>query len=213
MGKRIFASAFVFMLSAFIISLGLFITGCGNASIDGTVGTMKIQPTTLNADESKIVELLQYTDATGKIYEYSANSDLKTVEVTCYKLDDTGKWVARYGPLSIPVEEATGRVAISFDYLANGLEVAVQNESGTTGGSSSPGDNIDADWSISETAYADVTDIKYGKEIPLVMQAHTSEDQLISGDISLFYQPEEILKHGSGEVYVVAIKFSKESIQ
>jgi hypothetical protein len=203
MGKRI-------LIGSMVLTLMLAITGCGNKS---TMAEMRIQPAVLTPNETSLIELINSSDQSSHIFEYNVDSNAQTVAITAYKLDDEGKWVARFGPSSFAMQATTGRIAISFDNIDDGMGIAMQDNTGTVGSSMDPGQKSNLSEMTRVSSFADIVDIEYDKEVPLAMQVFSSDGDMISGAMDTFYHPEKLLKSGYDEVFVVVIEFSKKDLQ
>lgn len=203
MGKRI-------LIGVMVLTLMLAITGCGSKS---TMEGMRIQPAVLTPNEANLIQLINSSDQSSQIFEYNVDSNAKTVAITTYKLDDDGKWVTRFGPSSFAMQATTGRIAISFDNIDDGIGVAMQDNTGTIGSSVDPGQKSNLSEMARVSSFADIVDIEYDKEIPLAMQVFSAGGDMISGEMDTFYHPEKLLNSGYDEVFVVVIKFSKGGLQ
>lgn len=203
MGKRI-------LLGMMALLLVFAITGCGGQE---AVAGMRIQPAALAEEETNIVSLLHAGGQDSQIFDYNVGNKARSIVFTTYKLDKNGKWVTRFGPSSFALMGTTGRIAISFDNIDNGIKISMQDESGTTGSSTNPGQKSNTEGMGMFTSSADIVDIEYDKEIPLVMQVFSPGDDMSSGEVDAFYHPEKLLGNGYDAVFVVVIKFSKEGLQ
>lgn len=190
----------------FILALSFLIVGCRGLSSDSA---MHIQPAALSEEESQIMQLVKPSASSSEIYDYTVNNEVKSVSVTCYKLDENGKWIVNDGPSSFPLTNSTGRVAISFGNLGEGMRVAVQDGDSINAGETNSGPKEATAGMGCATSYASNREsIECEKEIPLAMQVFTSKDEINSCGVEFFDKPEEIQKSGYEEVYGVTIKFS-----
>jgi methionine synthase I (cobalamin-dependent) len=201
MGKK------VFIIMA-VLALGFLTIGC---SAQSSKIAMQIGPAELTEQESQIVKLIQ--DKNNAIFDYTINSNIKSVTVVCYKLDENGKWVANVGPSSIPVKESTGRMALSFENLADGYRVAIQESDNMSANKIETAEKIDTKGKSSATSYASSESIECEKEIPLAIQVFTSKNGISSHGVEYFNNPEEYQKREYDDVYVIAIKFSKSELE
>jgi len=196
------------LLGALALALSMMIVGCGKTE---AAATMQIQASELTDSESKIVELIQSFGRSSQIFNYSADSNLKSATIIGYELEDSGKWVVISGPSRFAFQETSGRIAISFGDKIEGLRVAIQQEDGLTASESQPGQLSDISGMGSSTSFASLEKIEYNKEIPLAMQVYSSTD-FSSSETDTFYHPEKLLESGYDQVFVIVIEFSKEDL-
>lgn len=200
--KRIFLAFLTLMLT-------LSITGCGGQA---TTSEMRIQPAALTPNETNLIKLINSSDQSSQIFDYNVDSKVQTVAVTTYKLDENGKWATRFGPSSFALQATTGRIAISFDNIDDGMKISIQHGDNTVGSEMNPGQKSNLSEIGRLTSFADVIDIEYDKEIPLAMQVFSSGD-MTTTEVDGFYHSEELMESGYEAVFVVVIEFSKEGLQ
>jgi len=198
----------VFLLIA-VLTLSISTIGCSASS---SKSDMQIEPAKLTEQESHIVKLIQSVNPSA-IFDYTINSEIKSVSITSYKLDKNGKWLVNIGPCNFPLKNSTGRIAISFDILVNGLRVAIQEGDSITSNETKSGEKIDTKDMGNAISFASAEIIEGEKEIPLVIQMFTPKKEFQSYGVEFFNNPEEYLKRGYEDVYVVAIKFSKNELK
>lgn len=191
-----------------VLALGLSMTGCGIQSLNST---MQIAPAELTEQESQIVQLIR-NGSSSTIFDYAVNSEIKSVSALCYKLDENGKWVASSGCGSFPLQNSTGRIAISFNNLYDGMRVAVQEGDSINASEINTGEKIDSKYQGSATSFASTESIECEKEIPLAIQVFTSKNEIASCGVEFFNKPEEYQNRGYEDVYVLVIKFSKDEL-
>lgn len=202
MAKKLFITLAVLVLSFTII-------GCSARSSEVA---MQIGPAELTEQESRIVNLIQGNN--NAIFDYTINSDVKSVSVACYKLDENGTWVVHNGDASFPVSSTSGRMSLSFENIGDGFRVAIQESDNMTANEYKSGEKIDTKgMSSSVTSYALTESIECEKEIPLAIQVFTSKNGISSCGVEYFNNPEEYQKRGYDAVYVIAIKFSKSELE
>jgi hypothetical protein len=190
-----------------VFALGSLIIGCNAQS---SKFPMQIGQAQLTKQESQMIRLIQGDN--NAVFDYTINSDVKSVSVVCYKLDENAKWVVNMGPSSFPVKDVAGRIALSFENLGDGFRVAIQEGDDFVASESQSNEKLDTKYMGSGTSYAAAESIEYEKEIPLVMQVFTTKNEMISCDTEFFNKPEEYQKKGYDDVYVVVIKFSKNEL-
>ena len=193
-----------------VLTLCGLIAGCGNSK---AVATMQIQASVLTESESNVMKLIQPIGRSSQVFDFSADSNLKSASIAGYKLGDNGKWVVISGPSSFALQETSGRIAISFGNMVEGLRVAIQQEDGLTASESQPGQKSDPSDMGTSTSFASLEKIEYGKEIPLAIQVYSSGGDFTSSEVDAFYHPEKLLKSGYDKVFVVVIQFSKDGLK
>lgn len=199
------------LIAAAILIFALALTGC-NAQL--LKGSMTISQAKLTKQESLLKSLIQESSG-GLVFDYTVGSEAKTVSIACFKLDENGKWVTYSDWSNYPVEQTTGRIAVTFDNLGNGMRSASQTGDSIYASENSTVTNtpVNSDEGMgSGLSYASTEKIEYEKEVPLAMQVFTTKDEINACDVSFFYDTKELLDRGYSEVYVVVAKFSKHEL-
>jgi len=191
-----------------LITLSFTITGCGDRQ--SSKAAMQIEPAKLTEQESQIVQLVQGDHHA--LFDYVINSDVKSVSVVCYKLDENGKWVVN-SEGNFPLNDTSGRMALSFEKLGDGFRIAVQEGANMTANENKSGEKIDTEGMSSAVSYASAESIEYEKEIPLAIQMFTSKNEIFSCGVGYFNNPEEYQKREYDDVYVIVAKFSRNELR
>lgn len=194
---------------AFIVSIILIVslTACGKENAP----SMKLTKAELTTQEENIIELLKF-DNSANIYDFVVDETIKTVSVNSYELNKNGDW-QRISGGGDAVVGISGRIALSFDIVANGMRVAMQDESGTTSTKNTIPETLDTSGLSIATSFANgTTEIVYEKELPLVVQIVTSKDEVTSYDVDYFSKPQKYQKLGYEHVYAITVTFSQNPL-
>ena len=151
--KRIFALLFC-----------LLFTGC--ASMGGD--SMTLSPAQLTQKEEQMVQLL--TPNQGILLDFAADEQLKSLSVSIKELDGT-QWVS-VGGGSYGLEDSSGRIALQFDLLDEGLRTAIQTKNYFVSSNNFKPEKSDREglaWG--STILSDSVPLEYETEIPVAIQA------------------------------------------
>ncbi|MDE6589484.1 MAG: hypothetical protein K2K53_03885, partial [Oscillospiraceae bacterium] len=185
------------------VLLALGASGCGAAGHEA----MTIQPAQLSADEEALGQLLDVDMDFYHIFDFQTeggNSAKKTgvqsVQLTLYELAD-GEWA----PLIQDREafsDTSGRIALSFGKIAEGVRIAVQGENSFSSRTQdmTPGDDV-LSMAHATSMLTSTTTIELDKETPLVIQIATTKGEIRSYGVEYFSMPREYAKHGYEHVY------------
>lgn len=183
----------------------LGVIGCGKTNDN----KMYIEPAQLSKEEENIGKLLGL-DTDHIIYDFTLEDGVQTMEVNTYILID-GEWDMISGG-GQAFEDTTGRIALGYDKIAEGVRIAIQsdNENGAT--SYTP--TIDEDFSkmtIGTTKLNKRTKISFDEEIPVVLQIMTTKNGIRNQPIiEQFFEPNTLEEHEY--VYAITVRFSQKSV-
>lgn len=183
----------------------LGVVGCGKTNDN----KMYIEPAQLSKEEENIGKLLGL-DTDHIIYDFTLEDGVQTMEVNTYILID-GEWDMISGGGQV-FEDTTGRIALGYDKIAEGVRIAIQsdNENGAT--SYTP--TIDEDFSkmtIGTTKLNKRTKISFDEEIPVVLQIMTTKNGIRNQPIiEQFFEPNTLEEHEY--VYAITVRFSQKSV-
>jgi len=154
--------------------------------------TMYIEPAQLSTEEENMGKLLGL-DTDQVIYDFALEDGVQTMEVNIYVLVD-GKWEMISGG-GQKFEDVTGRIALGYDKIAEGVRIAVQsdNEGGATSYTHTP--TTDEDFfrlAIVTSKLDNRTKMVFDKEIPLVLQIMTSKSEIRSRSTEQFFEPNSL---------------------
>lgn len=187
-----------------VLTCLLGVVGCGKTNDN----KMYIEPAQLSKEEENIGKLLGL-DTDHIIYDFTLEDGVQTMEVNTYILID-GEWDMISGGGQV-FEDTTGRIALGYDKIAEGVRVAIQsdNENGAT--SYTP--TIDEDFSkmaIGTTKLNNRTKISFDEEIPVVLQIMTTKNGIRNQPIEQFFEPNTLEEYEY--VYAITVRFSQKSV-
>lgn len=172
---------------------------------------MFVELTQLTEEENKIAELLD-ANREQYIFNFKLDDHLQSLQINTYKLSD-GSWERITGGGGYSINDSEGKIALDFTNLAYGVRrIAFQSE----GSSYSIAFEEEKEKDLSRmgvvTSLANLTEITYEKEIPLVVQVISSKIKINSYPVDYFYTPEEYEKHNYEHVYAITVSFSEKSV-
>ena len=188
----------------------LSMVGCSD--LEKTVGKMYIEPAQLTEEEEKIAVLLGL-DTQQKIYDFVLDETVQSIQVNTYRLID-GEWKLETGGGGQAFSDATGRIALSFERLDEGIRIAIQSEhsGGSTEYDSERNEDLNEIGSYATSILSEKTEFAYEEEIPLVVQIITSKNEVVSYQVDYFNSPEEYEKYGYEGVFAITIRFSQKTV-
>ncbi len=147
------------------------------------------------------------------IAEFKLDENVKAYQINTYQIID-GEWSLISGGGGNAFTDTSGKLALTFTDIGMGIRQAVQSENNS--GSSSYKTELDEyneDLSVATSYLTDRTIVEYEKEIPLVIQIHTSKDtiQSYSPDYG-FLEAERYEELGYEQVYAITVMFSEKSV-
>lgn len=193
-----------------IICLTLGLCSCAQAEQDNKA-EMYIKPAQLTEEEKNIAELFG-SNSSQTVFDFVLNDDVHSVQVNVYRLSD-GKWESEIGGGGQVFTDTSGRIALEFGKLAEGIRIAIQSESGsdTTSNEREIADEF-VNMSCATSILPDKVEVSYGEEIPLAIQVITSKNEIVSYAVDYFENPEEYEKFDYEGVYAVTVCFNKEPL-
>lgn len=196
-------SSRILLLMTFFITL--IFSACGKSE---NTPTMYIEKATLTEEENDIAYLLGVGD-NHHFYDFKADDTIQSIQVNTYKLIN-GEWQV-ISASNNNFSDTHGRLALSFENLAVGLQLALQGERNR--GSlqySTESDEELVNMTRSTSMLNDKTEIIYEKEIPLAIQFMTTQNSLSSYNVEFFYAPEEYSNSMYEHVFAVSIMYSQK---
>lgn len=194
----------IFISVLFLLSL----TACVDKN---KVSGLYIEKAQLTEQEENIAKLLGLNDSQ-RIYDFKVDDTIKSVQINTYELKD-GEWKIISGGGGNAFEDTEGRIALTFDNIAEGLRVAWQSEH--EGGSNSYATELTEELKNMGRATSIMTERKeiiYEKEIPLAIQISTTKNEINSYNVEYFEKPEEYQKNSYEHVYAITIRFSQKTV-
>lgn len=145
------------------------------------------------------------------LYDFKVDDTIHSIQVNSYQLID-GKWKMESGGGRV-FDEKSGRLALGFDNLAEGLRVAFQSEK------HNGADQYETELQEKEKSFSRATTslrnkifVEYEKEIPLVIQVFTSKNEIRTLALDDFYTPERYVEEDYDYVYAIAVTFSQKTV-
>lgn len=171
---------------------------------------MYIEVAQLTEKEQKIASLLG-AGSDHLLFDFKVDDTIQSIQVNTYQLID-GEWEMESGDGRI-FDEKSGRLALGFDNLAEGLRVALQSEK-HNGADKYETELQEKEGSISRATISlrDKTFVEYEKEIPLVIQVSTSKNEVRTFAMNDFYTPERYVGEDYDYVYAIAVTFSQKTV-
>ena len=206
--KRIAALAL-----AVLMTLGLAACGAKKEDSKTESADMVIRPVELSEEETALTELLGLEMGDYHLYEFQLGeeSGVQSVRLAVYELAG-GEW-AEISTHFRPVSDATGRIALTYGKITDGVTITVQSESGTGSSSYTPTPEDDVSGMACATSMlTSAAGIEPEGEIPLAIQIVTAKGQITSYEVQYFGMPREYVKHDYEHVYAITVLFSQKSV-
>lgn len=167
-----------------------------NESVAPTAGTAASEPVPQTADiRVKTAELTEekqhflslVDDGYTLLYDYTANGEAVSVELTCYEL--VGDALEVVNRLAIPAGRS-GRIAASYDRMVEGFRLAVQTDEDVHNLKlENPDRSFPRDCACRGVTTSVDEECAYGGEIPLATQFAAWDDSMQN------IEPNELWKH------------------
>lgn len=192
-------------IAAYLISA---LAGCSSKADVTSAPSMYIQPAQLTEEEENITKLVGAD--THHIFDFAADDSIQSVQVNTYQLKD-GAWDLISGGGGYAFSDLSGRLALDFGKILDGLRVALQSEH-TNGGYShvSNPENDFHGMGCATSLLSSKTDIVYEQEIPLAIQIITAKNEITSYTVEYFNQPELYTEYEY--VYAITVLFSQKTV-
>ena len=196
-----------------VLAIAGMISMVGCSDLEKTVGKMYIEPAQLTEEEEKIAASLGL-NTQQKIYDFVLDETVQSIQVNTYRLID-GEWKLETGGGGQAFSDATGRIALSFERLDEGIRIAIQSEhsGGSTEYDSERNEDLNEIGSYATSILSEKTEFAYEEEIPLVVQVITSKNEVVSYQVDYFNSPEEYEKYGYEGVFAITIRFSQKTVR
>lgn len=193
--------------------LALALTGCG---ADGEKdkdkgGAMTIAPAQLSEEERNLSELLALGMDSYHIFDFQV-AGAQSLTVNTYELVD-GDWSLIQGGGGAELGAETGRIALTFGKITDGVRLAFQTEGQlmSTSFQTEPGDDVSG-MTFASSSLDGPQAIELEQEIPLVLQVATAKNEVRMYQVDYFGMPRELAKHGYEHVYAITVTFSGKTV-
>ena len=193
------------------VLLALSASGCGAASR----APMSVGPAELSAEEEALAKLLDVNMDSYRIFDFKTDgkgeSGVKSVQITLYELDGD-EWTVKVQDQRA-FSDASGRLALKFGKITEGVHLAVQSENAFESLSLEPKlDEGTASMSYTTSMLTENAVVELDKETPLAIQIVTSKNDITSYGVQYFDMPREYARHGYEHVYAVTLMFSQKTV-
>ena len=195
----------------FAVLLALSAVGCGKTSY----APMSVGPVQLSDEEEALARLLDVNMDSYRIFDFKTDgkgkSGVKSLQITLYELEG-GEWTVKLqGQRAL--SDASGRLALSFGKITEGVHLTVQSENAFESLSLEPGGSDDtSSMSCTTSVLTESAVVELDKETPLAIQIITSKNDITSYGVQYFDMPREYAKHGYEHVYAVTLMFSQKTV-
>lgn len=191
--------------------MALTLTACGAALKKDKNTAMSIAPVQLSEEEAALAELLALDLENYHILTFQAKG-AKTLQFNTYELVG-GEWNRVQGGGGAELSAESGRIALTFGKMTDGVRLAFQTEGQLMSSSiqPEPGDDVSA-MTFATSMLGESKAIALEEEIPLAVQIVTSKNEIHSYDVSYFGMPREYAKYGYEHVYAITVTFSAQEL-
>ena len=191
--------------------MALTLTACGAALKKDKNTAMSIAHVQLSEEEAALAELLALDLENYHILTFQAKG-AKTLQFNTYELVG-GEWNRVQGGGGAELSAESGRIALTFGKMTDGVRLAFQTEGQLMSSSiqPEPGDDVSA-MTFATSMLGESKAIALEEEIPLVVQIVTSKNEIHSYEVSYFGMPREYAKYGYEHVYAITVTFSAQEL-
>lgn len=172
---------------------------------------LSIQKAELSLEEQAILDLVG-SQVNSYILDFVVDNTVQSLQINTYELQNK-EWKLISGGCR-KFKDSKGKIALTFDNIGLGLRTAVQSKSEKGSSSYQTESKFNFEGLSTATSYlTDKTIIGYEKEIPLVIQIHTSKNGIASYSPEYgFYEPQRYEDMGYEKIYAVTCMFSQKSV-
>lgn len=169
---------------------------------------MYIETAALTEEEESVAKLLGLGNDR-YLYDFTLDNSVKSMKVTLYEWTDN-EWKPFSNGYQI-FSDQSGRFALIFDKISDGIQVSVQSEHHIyTESISIDPQPLLSDQSDCITNMDDYTLITYDQEIPLFVQILNWPNPFPSGT-EMFYYPDMLQEYKDAHMYAITICFSQKT--
>lgn len=199
------------LLLAALMALGLAGCGADDSKDKDKDEANTIAPAQLSEEEQNLAQLLGLGMESYHIFEFQAGG-AQSLQLNTYELVD-GHWSRIQGGGGAELTVETGRIALSFGKITDGVRLAFQTEGQIISTTiwPEPGDNVSG-MTFATSALDGTQTIELEQEIPLVLQVATSKNEVRVYPVDYFGMPRELDKHGYEHVYAITVMFSEKAV-
>lgn len=169
-----------------------------------------IRPAELTKGEKALLRMFDQ-NYPQRVFDFTAPQGAVGLIVRRQHLQD-GQWVAAEHYLH--VTEKNGRIAISFDSLADGLHCAILQKGDVESTSAIRREKTETDaMMIATTVISSTVSAELNQEIPLLMQVFSAADGMPFSGGGLSSYPDSAAFAGYDEVYIVTAAFTDKPLE
>ena len=207
MGRKRYAALFL----AALMVLALTACGADKDKDKEKEGGMTIAPAQLTEEESALVNLLGVDLGTYRIFDFQVEG-AKSFQIDSYELVGND-----WNPVNIGQStfepEGTGRIALRFGKMTEGVLIRYQGADGHGGsGFSMLAQPDETGLTFATSALDGPAAVELDAEIPLVLQVASSKGEFSTYGVGYFGMPRELAKNGYEHVYAITVMFSQKPI-
>lgn len=173
---------------------------------------LSVRPAQLTEEEKNFAALLSVGLDGYRIFQFQTpEGGADTIRINTYELLN-GEWSLLVGGEGMPFTGETGRIALTFGKLTDGVGIAFQ-AGGETNASSyraEPEDDVSR-MTCASSVLGEEKTVELGEEVPLVLQIVTSKTEISSYGVEYFGMPKDLDRHGYEHVYAITALFSEKS--
>lgn len=199
------------LVMAVLMALGLVGCGADDSKNKDKDAARTIAPAQLLEEEQNLVQLLGLGMESYHIFEFQAGG-AQSLQFNTYELVD-GDWSRIQGGGGAETAAETGRIALTFGKITDGVRLAFQAEDQfmSTSYWPEPGDDVSG-MTFATSALDGTQTIELEQEIPLVLQVATAKNEVRVYPVDYFGMPRELAKHDYEHVYAITVVFSEKSV-
>ncbi|MBE5804979.1 MAG: hypothetical protein E7316_10780 [Clostridiales bacterium] len=199
-----------------LLCVALLLTGCAQQAATDDKPAMYIEPAQLTAQEEQI-KALSSPGRNCNIYDFQLGKDQHVITVNVYRLTDN-QWELYTGgsQMHLPTQNGQGRFALNFGPLTDSIFASVLDENnGVMSLRQGPAEPLyDISGLDTETSSrTDLVEVRYGEEIPLLLQFITSKLQEVDPAPVISFHPEDLAPLGHEHVFLVTVTFSPMPVE
>lgn len=193
------------LLAAALAALAL--TGCAaqKKTEQEDDGAMTISPAQLSGEETALLELMNVGLDAQRIFDFQVEG-AKSAWLRAYELVGNDWNCVVQG--AVEAVDGTGRVALTFGKMAEGVRMAYSDGSGIYSREFTMEAGDISGIAFATSALTGPVPIELDREIPLVLQIGTSQGEFSTYSVDYFAMPRELAKHGYEHVYAITVTFS-----
>lgn len=199
------------ILLLMLLCAALLLTGCAQQVSTDSKPNMYIEPAQFTAQE-ELIKSIASQGRSCNIFDFQLGKEQQGITVSVYRLENN-QWELYTGgsQLYLPAQEGKGRFALNFGPLTDGILTSMLDEkSNVMTLRQAPADILYdvAGLNVITTQLSDLAEVRYGEEIPLVLQFITSQLPEDDPNAVISIQPEDLTPLGHEHVFYVTATFS-----